>query len=69
MITKTLWYLSSLLVIGFILISNPRSNTLGSSRFQSKILNFRSSQLSTQKLITFFVFVFFLFTCLSLLST
>nr|YP_009394360.1 preprotein-translocase subunit g [Leptosiphonia brodiei]ARW62922.1 preprotein-translocase subunit g [Leptosiphonia brodiei] len=67
MIIKLLWYSSSLLAIFLILVSNPKSNTLGSANFQTKVLNFRSSQLFIQRLIAFFVFAFFLFTCLSLL--
>nr|QVQ56766.1 preprotein-translocase subunit g [Erythrocystis saccata] len=66
MIIKLFWYFSSLLVILLILLSNPKSSTLGLTSLESKMLSFRSSQIFIQKLISFFVFIFFLFTCLSL---
>lgn len=69
MIIKLLWYFSSLLTIFLILISNPKVNSLGSSTDQNKVLNFRSSQIVVQRLISFSVLMFFTFTLISLLTS
>nr|YP_009395609.1 preprotein-translocase subunit g [Vertebrata isogona]ARW64632.1 preprotein-translocase subunit g [Vertebrata isogona] len=67
MIIKLLWYFFSLLTIFLILISNPKVNSLGVSSDQNKVLNFRSSQILIQRLISFSVFMFFVLTLISLL--
>nr|YP_009395195.1 preprotein-translocase subunit g [Bryothamnion seaforthii]ARW63963.1 preprotein-translocase subunit g [Bryothamnion seaforthii] len=64
---KFLWYCFSILTIFFILISTSTSNNSGSSMNQSKILNFRSNQVFTQKLLAFHVSMFFILTILLLL--
>lgn len=62
-----MWYCSSLLSVIFILLSNPKSNTLSAFSFQSKILSLGSSQMFMQRFISFLVLMFFILTCLSLL--
>nr|YP_009399943.1 preprotein-translocase subunit g [Tolypiocladia glomerulata]ARW69762.1 preprotein-translocase subunit g [Tolypiocladia glomerulata] len=66
MIIKFFWYLSSFCVIVFVLISNPKSNTLSLGSNESKSFSFRSSQADIQKLIACAVFFFFVFTLLCL---
>nr|YP_009396626.1 preprotein-translocase subunit g [Vertebrata australis]ARW65812.1 preprotein-translocase subunit g [Vertebrata australis] len=67
MIVKLFWYFFSLLTIFLILISSPKSNGLGLSNNQNKVLNFRSSQVFIQRLIAFSILMFFTFTLISLL--
>nr|YP_009122188.1 protein-export membrane protein SecG [Vertebrata lanosa]AJH65946.1 protein-export membrane protein SecG [Vertebrata lanosa] len=67
MIVKLFWYFFSLLTIFLVLISNPKSNGLGTSNNQNKVLSFRSSQVFIQRLICFSILMFFTFTLISLL--
>nr|YP_009397869.1 preprotein-translocase subunit g [Sonderella linearis]ARW67055.1 preprotein-translocase subunit g [Sonderella linearis] len=64
---KLFWYISGLLTIFLILLSN---NNNGSSNFinQSKILNFRTGQSFIQKFIIFIILLFFILTIISLFN-
>nr|YP_009398923.1 preprotein-translocase subunit g [Cliftonaea pectinata]ARW68154.1 preprotein-translocase subunit g [Cliftonaea pectinata] len=65
---KLFWYMCSMLTILLILINNPSGNGFSSSFDQGKIINFRTSQVNLQKIISYNVFAFFIFTIISLVT-
>nr|WGH12869.1 Preprotein-translocase subunit g [Echinothamnion sp.] len=64
---KFFWYIFSLLTVFFVLLNTPNNGNIGYSVNQNKVFNFRSNKLFMQRLITFNVCMFFLFTIFSLL--
>ena len=57
---KFIWYISNILVVVLVLLSNPQAGNLGN---QTKIINStRSSQQGLQLVITFSIMIFFLCT-------
>ena len=57
---KLIWYISSLLVIFFILINNPKATNLSVFGSQGKVLNAtRSTQKGLQALIAANIIIFF----------
>nr|YP_009398069.1 preprotein-translocase subunit g [Gredgaria maugeana]ARW67255.1 preprotein-translocase subunit g [Gredgaria maugeana] len=64
---KFCWYIFSLLTVCCILLNTPSSSNIGSSMNQNQIFSFRSNKLLMQRLISFNILMFFIFTILSLL--
>ena len=62
---KVIWYLSSLLTIFLILISNPKASSLGNIVSNSQLFSYtKSTQLNIQLTTIFFASTFLLFTVL-----
>ena len=60
---KIIWYLSSLLTIFLILISNPKASSLGSLGSNYQLFSYtKSTQLNIQLMTIFFALIFLLFT-------
>ena len=63
MTIKFLWYVSSFFTIFLVLINSPSTSSGGgNSASQIRLLNIRSSQLSTQRLIVLTALMFLVFS-------
>nr|YP_009243838.1 preprotein translocase subunit G [Sporolithon durum]AMK96080.1 preprotein translocase subunit G [Sporolithon durum] len=62
---KSIWYLSSLIIIMLILIDNPKAKGLDGLGSQSQLFSYtRSTRKKLQTIIIFSILIFLLFTIL-----
>nr|YP_010619296.1 Preprotein-translocase subunit g [Amplisiphonia pacifica]WAX03309.1 Preprotein-translocase subunit g [Amplisiphonia pacifica] len=67
MLVKFFWYIFSLLTVFLVLLNTPSSSNMGVSINKSQLFNLQSKKLFMQKVVAFNVFMFFIFTILSLI--
>nr|YP_010618909.1 Preprotein-translocase subunit g [Deltalsia parasitica]WAX02922.1 Preprotein-translocase subunit g [Deltalsia parasitica] len=67
MLIKFFLYLFSLFTVFLVLLNTPNNSNIGVSIHQNQLFNLRSKKLFMQKLISFTVSMFFIFTILSVI--